>query len=157
MNWPDNDTLALLVALATVVISPIAQYCTTRLQVVASTISNNRKLWIDAVRDEVAGVLGLCMQMPQYIYNVESRHEQTIGWISGLTTRVAKLELLLNPNEADHRQLIEAANNLLKLVVSEEHRAPEVFGKKIKEQSEMIIRLSQPILKREWNRVKKLN
>ena len=60
-----------------------------------------------------------------------------------------KIRLLINPNEGDHNELYRTIDAALKRIQAEESSDAEMEA-----DVEAITRLSQAILKREWQRVK---
>ena len=103
-------------------------------------ITNNRQEWITSLRNEITSFLAeVASTSPSQSFEDISSED-----VKSLWTHSYKIELLINPKESDHKQLVdlirEEINNLNALndstLISE------------------IISLSQKILKREWDRVK---
>jgi hypothetical protein len=68
---------------------------------------------------------------------------------SRLVSAQSKIRLLMNPIEPDHQQLQKAIDAALRRLKSED--SPEAA---MEADVETITALAQPILKREWHRVK---
>ncbi len=62
----------------------------------------------------------------------------------------SKIRLLMIPTEADHQQLLATLDRSIKRLQSEDVQEAET-----EQDVEAITALSQPILKREWQRVKR--
>jgi len=103
-------------------------------------IANNRQEWINELRDEITRFLTVVALIPpsQELTQI-SEIEQKSLWLHNY-----KIQLLLNPNEDDHIELVgkikDEINNLI--ACNEETLISD------------IISISQKILKREWDRVK---
>ena len=69
--------------------------------------------------------------------------------VQRLVLAQTKIRLLLNPNEADHRELFQAIDAATKRLQSAESGDAETEA-----DVELITKLAQKILKREWLRVK---
>ncbi len=170
-NWLNTEFLSLVIALLAVIFGPlIAHYTakkTMRAQIRsikeqidaqteiakqninASVLSNNRQDWINRLRDNISEFLSLGL----------IASEETVKGIdlTNIYERILtirfKIDLFINPKEDDHNKL----SNLL-----DEYMNQYVFKKKYKEENEprglatQIVKISQSILKREWERVKTL-
>jgi len=105
-----------------------------------SIIANNRQEWINSLRDEITSFLAVVALIPpsQQLTQI-SEIEQKKLWLHNY-----KIQLLLNPNEKDHVELVDKIkaeiNNLISC--NEETLISE------------IISISQKVLKREWDRVR---
>lgn len=137
----------MLVALTAVIVGPIVSFKLARSQL----ISPIRQKWIDDLRELMSTLLSKCRAA--VILNeggglLERRkpNEELFGEILFLEQ---KLQLMLNPNETDHQQLIEHVRQITDTV---QHGASNLleFGQSLKEASACC----KAILKREWERVK---
>ena len=105
-----------------------------------SIISENRQKWINTLREDISSLLS---NMTQYKpANTETRAIM----FNALWLEYYKIQLLLNPNEDDHKELVTAIKNCLSSIDAD----TEEFVKN----QDFIIEISQKILKREWVRVK---
>ena len=139
--------LSILVALTAVIISPIVSFKLAKRQL----ISPIRQKWIDDLRDLMSTLLSKCraaviMNEGNGLLNSEKPDESLLNEILFLEQ---KLELMLNPNEDDHQQLIEHVD---KITDSVQHGAGNFmeFGQRLSDASGFC----KAILKREWERVK---
>lgn len=139
--------LSMLVALAAVIVGPIVSFKLARRQL----ISPIRQKWIDDLRDLMSTLLSKCraaviMNEGNGLLDSEKPDESLLNEILFLEQ---KLQLMLNPNEDDHQQLIEHVDKITDAV---QHGASNImeFGQRLNDASGCC----KAILKREWERVK---
>ena len=146
-------------ALAASIIGPIVTLRVARRQFNANVLSTNRQKWIETLRDMVAELISLIVSA------LVIRSAWKIKWGKGrgplredkalliklerIVLVESKIRLLLNPTEADHQQLYQAIETSIKRL-----KAEESLDSDTEADIETIVRLSQVILKREWQRVK---
>lgn len=119
-------------------------------QISADVVSRNRQAWINSLRDRISEFVALNSSF--VIRGLATPHanaELLQSQVERLFHCKNTILLLLNPNEEDHAELADLLNTVLPLfadVVSNQNllRSREVE----------IIEKTQPILKREWERVK---
>lgn len=126
----------------------IAQRDISEIKVKTEILSGNRQQWINTLRTEISEYLASLLSLQAEFVGGGAGSTDSIGNLYK-TNRLhrARIHLLINPKEADHKKLVElvdAAPSYLrdsdKLAVSEKQ----------------IIEISQQILKREWERVKSI-
>ena len=149
-QFTTSDTvafLAMLVALAAVIVGPIASFKLARRQI----ISPIRQKWIDDLRDLVSTLLSKCrasliMHEGHGLLDKDSPDEALLKEILFLEQ---KLQLMLNPNEKDHQDLVKLVRAITDDV---QHGAGNIieFGQRISDAAACC----KGILKREWERVK---
>jgi hypothetical protein len=113
-----------------------------RLQLRRTIVSTSRQAWINTLRDSIAEL------QTKSIIIVE---ESDIEAIKSLYLLLNKTQLLLNPTEDDHVELIA----LLKLLYHSTAKTSSIFDKEFEALQESITKKSQAVLKKEWTRVKK--
>ena len=140
--------LSMLVALSAVIVGPIASMRLARRQIVSPI----RQKWIDDLRDLISTLLSRCrsaiiMTEGNGLLNKRKPNEQVLNEVLFLEQ---KLQLMLNPRESDHEELLALVS---KIVDSVQNGAPNLleFGKQLENASST----SKAILKREWERVKR--
>jgi predicted PurR-regulated permease PerM len=113
-----------------------------RIKTHESIISDSRQKWINTLRDEISSLVS---HQTQYSVSDDKRKLQifTKTW-----NELFKIELLLNPKEELHNELIKKLNIGFALCIAEENQ------NKYKETRVVIMELSKKILKQEWERVK---
>lgn len=141
------SVLSMLIALAASVISPICAFKIAKRQIVSPI----RQKWIDELRELFSQYLSECQQvMLMYEGNglLESNKIDE-ALLKNLNYLELKIRLMLNSKECEHIALIEYLDE-----ISDEtkHGIKDLikFGEKV----ELATKLSQKILKSEWNRVK---
>lgn len=114
------------------------------IQARASSVSNNRQGWINALRDEVTGFLtdaDMTTIVRDQMPISDDRASEQFRIMRALTAHIFKVRLLLNPTEGENTRLIEMLEETLREGLTEERR-------------EEIVAHTQSILKTEWERVK---
>ena len=146
-------------ALVASIVGPPVTLVVARRQFNATVLSANRQKWIESLRDMLAERISLLVAVVVVKSKWHGEWNKGLGAIAADPTLMDKLErvvlvqwkirLLINPTEADHQELYRAIETAFKRVQSEESSDPAT-GADI----ENITRLSQSILKKEWERVK---
>lgn len=127
-----------------------AQLATSSQQLSADVLSNNRQQWINSLRDQISEFVSLVVviattgdtKLLEPSDQVEKGQRAVL-----LRTRI---ELMINPGEEDHNELLNLIKTATRIVISRDSRDL----KKLARVYEKIITVSQGILKREWGRVK---
>jgi len=114
------------------------------IQARASSVSNNRQAWINALRDEVTGFLtdadmGSIVRDEMPISDDRAREQFRSA--RALTAHIFKVRLLINPTEGESTRLVEMLEEAQREGLTAERR-------------EDIVSHTQQILKTEWERVK---
>jgi hypothetical protein len=142
------------VALVSAIIGPLVSLKIARKQINASILSGNRQEWINTLRNEVSGfvsVISLLGALRSGGYKgVTSDEANKFG--REAMERKSKIELLLNPSESLHNELIAAIENALSIAIHAEIEPNAVEQRRYIDQ---ILNKSKTILKQEWVRVKK--
>jgi hypothetical protein len=146
-------------ALVASVIGPLVTLAVARRQFAASVLSANRQRWIESLRDSIAEFIALLVTAVVIKAKWREKWDRGRGVLAAdpaLLDKMArmvfvqsKIRLLTNPTEADHQQLFAALDRSIKRLQSEDVQEAET-----EQDVEAITALSQPILKREWQRVK---
>jgi DNA primase large subunit len=148
-----QQILPAITAIAGAVIGALISYLFARRQFKASVLSKNRQDWMNKLRD-------LLSEYEATLYDVHANFQ--LGGLvrstkEGLSDmRKANLirsqvKLMINPKEDDHVQLLEL---MQKMDNSASHQG-EQYTKTFAALDKKFVTLSQSILKREWERVKK--
>jgi P pilus assembly chaperone PapD len=140
-----------LTALVAVVVGPIVSIYVARRQIRASVVSNNRQQWIDNLRDTIADFLAKQL-MVRSLSRQAHADESSIPRIEDVLRLVNKIELLVNPMEQDHAELVQLVCELGD-AMNQEKEKNKSFD--VDPHVKRIVALSQAILKREWERVKR--
>lgn len=113
-----------------------------RLKSQESIISSSRQKWINTLRDELSSLMS---HQTQYSASSAERQSQIF---SKIWEEICKIDLLLNPKEELHKQLMKELNTGFSLCTETANQT------KYREQRAVILKISQEILKQEWIRVK---
>lgn len=114
------------------------------IQARASSVSNNRQGWINALRDEVTGFLtdaGIVTVVRDEMAMTDERSREQLRIERALSAHIFKVRLLLNPTEGESTELIEKMEEAQREGLTKQRR-------------EDIVLQTQSILKTEWKRVK---
>jgi hypothetical protein len=120
----------------------------------ADVISANRQDWINALRTEIAHALKDLRLIRTQFAHLDNAQRREI--LSDFTFRQNMIHLLINPRESDHQRLCKTLSSALHSLATAKPD-PDETAKKFDAFGDEIVAISQEILKREWERVKKLD
>lgn len=149
-------------ALVGAILGAAVSYAIARQQFRATVLSGNRQAWINTVRDTVAEIQALALTVLG-LYSAGRDLMETTARGERLFYLQCKLELLLNPGEQDHRDLVECTTRyILKVLepIMPEDRLLPGTADRLRDidphtEGQTMTELAQRILKQEWQRVKK--
>lgn len=143
--------LSLVVAALAVFVGPLISWSIAKRQVQSSLAVANKQIvapmrqaWINSLRDILADLTSSALH-----YYVAGFEERTDEEYQHLTLMEHKLQLMLNPHEADHQQLEELVRKMIAALGRSKDGDQEFT-----ETHPLVVSLSRQILKREWDRVK---
>lgn len=146
-------------ALAASIVGPIVTLRVARRQINANVLSTNRQKWIETLRDMVAELISLIVSALFIRSAWKSKWDKGRGplredkalliKLERIVLAESKIRLLLKPTDVDHQQLDRAIETAIKRL-----KAEDSLDSDTEADIETITRLSQVILKREWERVK---
>lgn len=145
--------ISAITALVAIIIGPLVSICIAKNQINASVISTNRQVWINRLRDELATLVGMIHHWPSAHANDSISTNDAIAEYGKFVERFQVIKLLINPNEADHQELV-------RLIECADEKLIESINNKISNRSKFetigrdIVTQSQIVLKKEWQRVK---
>ena len=147
----DAEIVVAITALVAVVVGPLISIYIVRKQIKAQVASSNRQAWIDGFRSKVASFVSKTTSL-SWDFNRDGRLSGDARQkIDDVGLLLMEVKLYTNPNEADHVRLInrvsEFANDTFG-VLEGEPSSGENYGIDI-------ISITQNILRKEWERVKK--
>lgn len=150
-NSIDASVVASLTALLAVVFSPLVTLAVARRQLRGSVVSNNRQAWINELRksvSEYAGVMNLANQLramgdarPARMYELMHRAMELESHIM----------LMLNPTEPAHHNISELTTKARVAVFGAQPFDPLIWN----DLWGQLLKSMQPLLKEEWERVKR--
>jgi uncharacterized membrane protein len=138
-------------ALVAVVVGPIVSVYVVRRQIRASVVSTNRQQWINNLRDTVADFVAK-QTMVRTLNSKSHADDSSISRIEETVRLAHRIELLINPKEADHAALVELIFQMAN-TMNQQNEKNKSFN--AGDCTERIVKLTQAILKREWDRVKR--
>lgn len=144
--------IAAITALCAVILGPLVSIWTAQVQARVAVLSTNRQAWIDSLRELIAEYFAIAnyVHASDWAERALAEHHERMGRLSYLN---AKIRLMLNPEEEDHKGLLVALGELALLCSN----APKVRNKDLWHRHHNdAMTLSQKILKREWERVKRV-
>jgi hypothetical protein len=110
-------------------------------------LSNNRQAWINTLREEIAQYLAdlHILQFEKLLGNERDKTNCSLA-LKNAYSRRNKIQLLINPEESDHQQLVAMVYDALTATSKTVEELCDIEAN--------IIMITQKILKREWIRVK---
>jgi hypothetical protein len=159
-----------LVSAATALVASIAGPAVTltvaRRQISANIVSVNRHRWIESLRDLIAEMIAL-LATGTLVRLERAREAGSINALIASDPAVIekierivlvrnKIRLMTNPNEDDHRELLDTIEVAFRRLAGDQPMGdPQEVTRSIDESIQAITRCAQGILKREWSRVKR--
>ena len=143
-------------ALLAVILGPFITLYIARRQIKANVLSPNRQKWIDILRDEISNYLAITARTAGATASRVEDQGYLMNCIEDLCRSESKIRLLLNPKESDHQELIALLEKTSSSIWYLKATHKGSFAEDLNTLRNEIIRVSQPILKREWIRVKEL-
>lgn len=148
------EVLAILfaaTALSAVVLGPIVSLWAARRQSRVTVLSSNRQAWINTLRD----LLAECMAISGFIHIADwsgRKQSEFDEKMERFALVVSKIRLMLNPKEQDHKRLDGMLGELMNSMRSLNEKDAFKGAQIMKD----FVPLTQTILKREWERVKRV-
>ena len=146
-------------ALVASIIGPIVTLTVARRQYNATVISTSRQKWIEALRDTLAELISLISTALVVKSKWKGDWDRGRGPLNAdpamlkmfehIVLAQSKIDLLINPTDADHRLLHETIETAISRL-----RAEESLESETQSDIQNITRLGQAILGRAWQRVK---
>jgi hypothetical protein len=146
-------------ALVASIIGPIVTLTVARRQYNATVISASRQKWIETLRDTLAELIALLRGASVVKSKWKDKWDRGRGPLDAepamlekfehIVLSQSKIDLLINPTDADHQLLCEAIETAISRLGAEESLEAET-----QKDIQTITRLGQAILGRAWQRVK---
>lgn len=148
----DTSQISAVIALVAVVVGPIVSVYITKRQIHASVVSSNRQKWIDNLRDQLSEVITSIRILSLHRSLEKIENSELNDRIEKLVLLEAKINLLLNPNEADHKTLSGTIRKAIDTIGAGNEREKRMDAQEL---LKSLLSQSQFVLKREWERVKR--
>ena len=163
---PLNQSYVSLISASTALIAtifgPFFTLKSARLQAYASVLPNNRARWIESLRELISTAIGqmtayliLRSAIPDHDRPAIARNLTLLARVEQSTQTICKIRLMLNPDEADSRELLATLESAMTLLRSQETQ--ETVEREVQERIDQSVTICQKILKHEWLRVKQGN
>jgi len=146
-------------ALVASIVGPIVTLTIARRQYNATVISTSRQKWIETLRDTLAELIALTRAALVVKSKWKDQWDRGRGPLNAepamlkmfehIVLAQSKIDLLINPIEADHQLLHHAIETAISRL-----RAEESLETETQSDIQAITRLGQAILGRAWQRVK---
>lgn len=150
-----TDTVALitaLTALCAVLLGPLVSMWSERTRTRVAVLSGNRQAWINELRVLIAQFMSVV-----YYINSTRQHAEAQSTHNEKKERLllihSTIALMVNPNEAEHKDLLA---ELIKLVTLTLNANIADHQEAMKGALARLTKCSQHVLKSEWERVKRL-
>lgn len=121
-----------------------------RKQIVNAGVTQFRQQWIDNLRNTISEFYSTTKNIMLLWNRFDKHNRDTEAIYKEFEEKVSKIKLLINPNESDHRNLINIVDR-----IDTDLYDPLYEDKDINNLLKNLIDCTQAILKREWERVKK--
>lgn len=153
-----TETIAVIsavTALLAVLLSLLVSLWAAQRQSRVTVLSANRQAWINTLRDLIAEYISITglMHAGDWSSRTEIEFDQKMERLALLS---AKVRLMLNPKEEDHQRLGQLLGDLLLTMGGRAATGDKRDAKRARTLVEELVPLSQSILKREWERVKRV-
>jgi hypothetical protein len=146
--------VAAVTALCAVILGPLVSMWAAAKQSRVAVLSANRQAWINSLRELLAECMstGALIHLADWSTRPQAEFEQKMERLSFL---ISKIRLMLNPKEDDHERLTELLGHLMKSCGGRRgtDAKDRTAGAEVVRE---LVPLSQTVLKREWERVKRV-
>jgi hypothetical protein len=166
--WKDSvSVISATTALVAVIVGPLVSWKIAKRQIAASNVSSKRQVWIDELRKDVAEALALLSRIEELKRPSPdlSREEQLDVFDTRMEAELRAVELLmrvklrLNPNEQAHNDLVAAFEELSRAAPDPQSGETDEARRRLQAEfgaaRENVLKITQKILKSEWNRVRR--
>jgi len=116
-----------------------------------SGVTQFRQEWINDLRQAIS----LFIAKAEVISMLDLDDDEYYEHYQELSESNNMVELLLNPNEDQHNELISKMDEIRELIHDETYNDPDKFEKKVDKKVMELLEISKAVLKTEWNVVKR--
>ncbi|NTV66927.1 MAG: hypothetical protein HGB06_04460 [Chlorobaculum sp.] len=149
MNTGNTDWISLIGTILIPIIIGFITYIIAKKQITNTGITQFRQQWINSLRD----TLSLFIARVEYTIIQEDKVKIKEAFREMVEAEY-KAEMLLNPVEDDHNELVKKMREIRKMVYEDESEVSKIDDK-IDDEIDELLSISKRVLKREWNVVKK--
>jgi hypothetical protein len=119
-------------------------------QIINTGITQFRQRWIDELRNSISIYISKAEMIAMLEYDEE---ELYFEYFEELSQMHSKIELMLNPNEAEHNSLLGCISKIRDLIHKEGIKV-EKLEKNLDKAIGQLLIISKTVLKKEWEVVK---
>ena len=142
--------IAAITALCAVVLGPLVSLWAAQKQTRVAVLANNRQAWINSLRDAFAEFVSLSTNVALV------KDEELVEKVERLGYVEVRIKLMLNPKEADHQHLMDAVTAMRIAAAATIRNPTETAKQNLIESTKKLMPQIQSVLKREWERVKRV-
>ena len=157
MDASNLQIISAATALIAVTVAPLITLYVAKMQSNVSVLAKSRQEWINTLREEISQIIVIIRSM-EVIMGIPSEKQDPkilLRTAEQGKLKESKIRLLINPDETDHVELVEAIHKALSRALNGmTNNAENKISLDVIESE--IIEKTQKILKREWSRVKAL-
>lgn len=146
-----QDVFNLISQILIPVLVAIITYIIAKKQITNAGVTQFRQNWIDNLREAISAYIAKAEMISMLDYDDD---ENYFEHFKDLSRMQYKIELLLNPNEDDHKEVVNLISDI-RDVIHEEDIEDDKLDKRIDDLIDRLLDVSKNVLKREWNVVKK--
>jgi len=149
--------ISAVTALVAVIVGPMVSLNIAKRQLNASVLSVNRQEWINTLRDQISELVAqtIILRREREVEQYPKEPDRIFARIEGVVRCALKIQLLINPKEADHVHLVKSISKLMILVAKTADKVEDKDrDSQLRAIRDEIVSKSQEVLKREWERVK---
>ena len=142
-----QDIYSLISQILIPILVAFITYIIAKRQITNAGVTQFRQNWIDDLREAISIYIAKAEMISTFDFEDDDNYYDQF---EELTHMQHKIELMLNPNEADHVEISKIIEEIREVIHEEELNEP-LFDKLIKD----LMKITKSVLKREWNVVKK--
>jgi len=145
------DLIDLLGKICIPVIIGYITFAVAKKQITNAGVTQFRQKWIENLRDSLSIFIAKAEMISMLDFDED---EEYFEHFKELSQMQHKVELLLNPTETDHNEIVALIGDIRELVHDKEIQEDEL-DTIMDEKIEGLMEVSKRVMKREWNVVKK--
>lgn len=146
-----QDIFNLISQILIPILVAVVTYIIAKKQITNAGVTQFRQNWIDNLRDAISLFIAKAEMISVLERDDDENYREHFKELSQMQHKV---ELLLNPNENDHQEIVDLLEGI-RDTIHDDEMDDETLDEKIDELIDKLLDVSKRVLKREWNVVKK--
>lgn len=146
-----QDIFSLISQILIPILVAIVTYVIAKRQITNAGVTQFRQNWIDNLRDAISVYVSKAEMITILDFDDDKSYQEHFKELSQMQY---KIELLLNPNESDHLEIVSLIRNI-RDVIHDEEITDEKMDEQVDNLIDRLMDVTKKVLKREWNVVKK--